>query len=87
MKFNTEMEISSSYSIQDKQTKDNFFLLPIITKTYACTVKSLDAMLMWKSCARIYSVQEFLEKEAWLLLTLFICLHNHFSSMYSILTY
>ena len=84
MKFNTEMEISSSYPIQDKQTKGNFFFVTDHNKNVRM---HMDAMLMWKSCARIYSVQEFLEKEAWLLLTLFICLHNHFSSMYSILTY
>ena len=32
-------------------------------------------------------MQEFIEIEAYLLLTLFICLHNHLSSIHSIVTY
>ena len=33
------------------------------------------------------SVQEFIEIEAWLLLTFFIYLHNQLISIYSIVTY
>ena len=39
-----------------------------------------------KSCVLPNSVQEFIEIEAWLLFTFFICLHNQLSSIHSIFT-
>ena len=40
-----------------------------------------------KYCVLLNSVQEFIEIEAWLLLTLFIYLHNRLSSIYSIVKF
>ena len=39
-----------------------------------------------KNCVLFNSAQEFFEKEACLLLTFFICLHNQLSSIRSIVT-
>ena len=40
-----------------------------------------------KNCALLNSVQEFIEIEAWLILTFFLCLHNPLFSMHSIFAY
>ena len=69
------MEISSSYPIQDKQTKGNFFLLPIITKTYACT---------WMRCSCGKVVQEFIQCKNFLKKKLG-CFW-HFSYVYTIIS-
>ena len=57
------------------------FLLSMFSvySVYFCILSILTVLLN--------SVQEFIEKEAWLLLTFFICLHNHLSSIHSIVTY
>ena len=39
------------------------------------------------NAALINSTLEFIETEAWLLLTFFMCLHNQLSSIHSIMTY
>ena len=40
-----------------------------------------------KICVLLNSVQEFIEIEAWLLLTFFLCLHNQLYFIHSIVTY
>ena len=40
-----------------------------------------------KNCFLLNSVKEFIEIEACLLLTFFICSHNQLNSIYSIITY
>ena len=40
-----------------------------------------------KNYILLNSVQEFIEIEAWLLLTFFLCLYNQFISIHSIVTY
>ena len=45
-------------------------------------------ILKGKNCVLLNSVQEFNEIESWLLVTLFTCLYNQLSSIYStFLTY
>ena len=43
-------------------------------------------VLTGKNCVLLNSVEEFIEIEAWLLLTLLLCQHNQFSSINSIVT-
>ena len=45
------------------------------------------AILTGKKYVLVNLVQEFLEIEAWLLLTFFVSLHSHLSLIYSIVTY
>ena len=40
-----------------------------------------------KNCVLLNSVEEFIETEAWLLLTLLLCQHNQFSSINLIVSY
>ena len=40
-----------------------------------------------ENCALLNSLQGFIEIEAWLLLSFFLCLHNHLISIHSIFTY
>ena len=44
-------------------------------------------ILTVKNCVFLNSVQEFIEIKTWLLLTFFVCLHNQWSSIFSITTY
>ena len=52
-----------------------------------CSYSLMLAILKGKSCVLLNPVQEFIEKEAWLLLTFFIWLQKQFSSIRSIVTY
>ena len=40
-----------------------------------------------ENCVSLNSVQEFIEIGIWLLLTLFLCLHNQLISIHSIVTH
>ena len=40
-----------------------------------------------KSCVLLSSVQKVIEKEAWQLLTFFLCLHNQLNSIHPVVTY
>ena len=50
-------------------------------------VESLSMLTGKTAFYSIHSVQEFIEIEAWLLLTFFICLNNQLRSIYSIVKY
>ena len=46
----------------------------------------LNILLFYSNIVLLNSVQEFIEIQAWLLLTFFLCLHNHLISIYYIVT-
>ena len=56
--------------------------LPLMTEIHVGLT-----ILTEKSCVLLNSVREFIELEAWLLLTFFICLYNQLSSIHSIVKY
>ena len=50
-------------------------------------ISKSDLMVLTGKIVLLNSVQEFIEIEAWLLLTFFLCLHNQLLSMHSIVAY
>ena len=53
-----------------------------------CEIKmSKLTILTGKNCFELNSVQEFIEIEAWLLLTFFLCLHYQLISVHSTVTH
>ena len=63
------------------QNESNVFL------TFCATGKINFNVTHWENCVLLNSGQEFIEIEAWLLLTFFLCLNNQSISLHSIVTY
>ena len=75
------------FSCSVMEGKRLFFEVIISSREYIKCIWCLNDTLSRKNCVLLNSVLEFIEIEAWLLLTFFICLHNQLSSMHSIVTY
>ena len=63
------------------QNESNVFL------TFCTTGKINFNVTHWENCVLLNSVQEFIEIEAWLHRTFFLCLNNQSISLHSIVTY